>query len=167
MEPELDLEALRHAALDFLRPDETALQLLARTWVQPLHTGLHLIDRHISLRGPQVLEVAGASGAGRTTALLHVAATCVLPQACGGSGGHVVYLDLDGKLDLARLLVVSVCVGGGDAWWCAGGVVGGDDSIVVCCTLPWSTRRPPPCARRSSARASSSSSSGSSSSRGI
>lgn len=76
----------------FLAADETAAQLLARTFVAPLRTGLPLIDRFLSFRGGQVLEVAGGSGVGRTTALLQVAATCVLPEvfegvAYGGRGG--------------------------------------------------------------------------------
>ena len=86
---ELDAE---DEVLRFLRPDETAAQLLARTYVQPLHTGLPLIDRVLSFRGGQVLEVAAPAGAGCTTALLQVAATCILPAVLdgvpyGGQGG--------------------------------------------------------------------------------
>jgi RecA/RadA recombinase len=68
----------------WLLPDETAAALLQRTWVEPLHTGLPLIDRFMALRGGQVLEIASSAGAGRTTALLHVAACCVLPREAGG-----------------------------------------------------------------------------------
>ena len=139
----------------FLQPDETAGQLLDRTYVEPLHTGLPLIDRFLAFRGGQVLEVASAAGAGRTTALLQVAATCILPQVAGGvtfggKGGTcmrmaiqegsgvraawdqagqscpwlpssaipcppaagVLFLDLDAKLDLVRLLEVMLFSGG-------------------------------------------------------
>ena len=68
----------------FLAPEETAAQLLARTFVAPLRTGLPLIDRFLAFRGGQVLEVAGGAGVGRTTALLQVAATCILPETLGG-----------------------------------------------------------------------------------
>lgn len=68
----------------WLEPDETAAALLQRTWQEPLRTGLPLIDRAMALRGGQVLEIASHAGAGRTTTLLHVAASCVLPREAGG-----------------------------------------------------------------------------------
>lgn len=76
----------------FLAPDETAAALLARTFVEPLRTGLPLIDRFTSFRGGQLLELAGPAGCGRTTALLQVAVTCILPEVAngvpyGGRGG--------------------------------------------------------------------------------
>lgn len=40
--------------LRWLEPDETAGQLLRRTYVQPLRTGLPLVDRFTTLRGSQV-----------------------------------------------------------------------------------------------------------------
>ncbi|KAI3439111.1 hypothetical protein D9Q98_001520 [Chlorella vulgaris] len=93
----------------WLQPDETAAQLLARTFVEPLRTGLPLIDRFLAFRGGQVLEIASAAGCGRTTALLQVAATCIMPQDAagvhyGGKGGHVVCVDLDAKQDPVRLM---------------------------------------------------------------
>lgn len=68
----------------FLAPDETAALMLARTFMEPLRTGLPLVDRFTSFRGGQLLELAGAAGCGRTTALLQVAVTCILPEVAGG-----------------------------------------------------------------------------------
>ncbi|KAL4434432.1 hypothetical protein ABPG75_000873 [Micractinium tetrahymenae] len=98
----------------FLAPDETAASLLARTFVTPLRTGLPLVDRFTSFRGGQLLELAGAAGCGRTTALLQVAVTCILPEVAGGvpyggRGGHVLFYDLDGKLDIVRLMEMLDC----------------------------------------------------------
>ncbi len=130
-EPQRDaLADYEEQILQWLQPDETAGQLLRRTYVQPLRTGLPLIDRFTTLRGgqvswrveqccrilllknlkqaaapafhalwcaihcaaqavnalpaPQVLEIASAAGCGRTTALLQVAASCILPGPFNG-----------------------------------------------------------------------------------
>ncbi|PSC75347.1 elongation factor Ts [Micractinium conductrix] len=106
---DVDEAAFEAELAAFLAPDESAASLLARTFVVPLRTGLPLIDRFTSFRGGQVLEIASAAGCGRTTALLQVAATCILPEvlngvAYGGHGAHVVFFDLDGKLDVIRVL---------------------------------------------------------------
>ena len=58
--------------LAFLRPDETAAELLARTYVEPLYTGVSLLDNFVSLRPGNVLEVAGAAGTGKTEILAQV-----------------------------------------------------------------------------------------------
>lgn len=76
--------ALEAELAAFLAPDETAASLLARTFVAPLRTGLPLVDHFTSLRGRQLLEIASAAGCGRTTALLQIAATCILPEVLGG-----------------------------------------------------------------------------------
>lgn len=78
------MEQFEAEARRWLQPDETAAQLLARTFVAPLRTGLPLVDRFLSFRGGQVLEIVSAAGCGRTTALLQVAATCILPELLGG-----------------------------------------------------------------------------------
>lgn len=137
------MEDLEEETRRWLEPDETAGQLLRRTYVQPLKTGLPLVDRFIAFRGgqvggagvhsqsgrsqpdgavccggvcsstrgsppwhppmrrnpppprqAQVLEIASAAGVGRTTALLQVAATCILPEALhsvafGGMAGEL------------------------------------------------------------------------------
>ncbi|GAB4815729.1 hypothetical protein N2152v2_002775 [Parachlorella kessleri] len=58
--------------LAFLRPDETVAQLLARTYVEPLYTGVSLLDNFVSLRPGNVLEIAGAAGTGKTEVLVQV-----------------------------------------------------------------------------------------------
>lgn len=59
--------------LSFLRPDETAAELLARTYTgEPLATGVALIDREAPLRPGQVLELAGPPGSGKTDVLVQV-----------------------------------------------------------------------------------------------
>eukprot|EP00887_Chlorella_sp_A99_P000609 scaffold5.g609.t1 len=103
-----DALAAQHRLLAFLRPDETAAELLARTYVEPLLTGVPLVDRHAPLRAGHVLEVAGGAGSGKTDVLVQAAATCILPAhwegvVCGGRAGHVLLFDLDGKFDIMRL----------------------------------------------------------------
>lgn len=94
-----------------LQPDESAAAYLARTYTKPVHTGVHLIDKHIPFRAGQILEVAGPSGSGKTQLLLSAAATSILPVQyqgihCGGHGDYILYLDLDGKFDVFRLLQI-------------------------------------------------------------
>ena len=55
--------------LAFLKPDETAAQLLARTHVEPINTGLPFAS---TLRQGQVLEVSGPSGAAKSEILQQV-----------------------------------------------------------------------------------------------
>jgi ABC-type protease/lipase transport system fused ATPase/permease subunit len=60
--------------LAFLRPDESALQFLARTYVPPVLTALPLIDNHVVIRPGNVVEVVGPSGSGKTEVLHNVRA---------------------------------------------------------------------------------------------
>lgn len=46
----------------FLEPDESAFELFARIVVDPVRLGIPFLDRVISLRPGQVVEVVGASG---------------------------------------------------------------------------------------------------------
>lgn len=55
----------------FLRPDETAAQLLARVSRPPLRTGVFFAP---TLRAGYVLELAGASGCAKTEILIQVIA---------------------------------------------------------------------------------------------
>ena len=54
---------------DFAKPDETALQLFARTYTEPAPTGVFFLG---AVRPGQILEIAGRSGCGKSTFLLQV-----------------------------------------------------------------------------------------------
>lgn len=58
--------------LAFLRPDETAAEFLARSYVASLPTGVPLIDGFVSLRAGNVLEVSGPHGSGKSEVLVQV-----------------------------------------------------------------------------------------------
>ena len=62
-------------ALLFLQPDETCAQFLSRCHVEPLCTGLPLIDRRSPLRPATFLEIAGRAGTGKTELLYSVSGT--------------------------------------------------------------------------------------------
>ena len=53
----------------FIRPDETALQLYARNYVEPVNTGICFCQTVIP---GQIVEICGRSGSGKTTFLLQV-----------------------------------------------------------------------------------------------
>eukprot|EP00884_Botryococcus_braunii_P020909 jgi/Botrbrau1/7501/Bobra.0095s0037.1 len=99
---------LEEALTDFLKPDETAAQLVARVSRPPLRTGVFFAP---TLRAGYILELAGPSGSAKTEILIQAAANQILPDTWEGCclGGHaenVVYIDLDAKLDPLRLLQV-------------------------------------------------------------
>jgi DNA-repair protein XRCC2 len=103
--------------------------------VAPLHLGVPAVDRFASLRPGHVLECVGAASCGKTRLLVQAAVTCILPPTHGGvryggnagavaalvlfslravtlscrvflsPAGGVLFLDLDGRLDAARLPV--------------------------------------------------------------
>ena len=54
----------------FVKPDETALQLYARNYVEPVQTGIHFLP---AVLPGQIVEIAGRSGCGKSTFLLQVA----------------------------------------------------------------------------------------------
>lgn len=56
----------------FLAPDESADQLLRRSFVETRRTNLHFIDQHVELKPGHPLEVAGPSSSGKTEILLQV-----------------------------------------------------------------------------------------------
>lgn len=51
------------------KPDETALQLYARNYVEPVQTGTRICP---AVMPGQLLEIAGRSGCGKSTFLLQV-----------------------------------------------------------------------------------------------
>lgn len=55
--------------LDSVIPEETALQLFARNYLEPIPTGICFLG---AVRPGQILEVMGPSGSGKTTLLLQV-----------------------------------------------------------------------------------------------
>ena len=56
----------------FLQPQETAASLLLRTFLEPLRTGVPVIDHHVLLRPGDILEISGVSGAAKSELLLQV-----------------------------------------------------------------------------------------------
>jgi len=56
----------------FLEPQETAAELLARTFVAPLRSGVPVIDQHTALRPGHVLEVVGGPATAKSELLLQV-----------------------------------------------------------------------------------------------
>ena len=56
----------------FLEPQETAAQLLARTFVAPLRSGVPVIDQHTALRPGHIVEIAGGPGTAKSELLLQV-----------------------------------------------------------------------------------------------
>ena len=52
-----------------ITPDETALQLYARNYVEPVETGIFFCQTVIP---GQIIEICGRSGSGKTTFLLQV-----------------------------------------------------------------------------------------------
>ena len=65
-------QARLQAALDFLKPDETAAQFLARNYADQVRTGVDFIDRQLTLRSNSVLEISGLAGSGKTELLYSV-----------------------------------------------------------------------------------------------
>ena len=56
----------------FVQPDESALELLARTATEPIQTGIFFLG---SLRAGQALEISGPSGSAKTELLIQVSAS--------------------------------------------------------------------------------------------
>ncbi|GMH42861.1 hypothetical protein BSKO_10780 [Bryopsis sp. KO-2023] len=102
-------EESREELLACLRPDETVASLLKRGYVERRRTNIPFIDNHLgSLKPGRVLEVAGASGSGKTELLLQLCVNCILPKSYmdvlyGGSEGVAIFIDLDGRFPAGRL----------------------------------------------------------------
>jgi len=56
----------------FLEPQETAAELLARTFVAPLRSGVPVIDQHTGLRPGHILELVGGPATAKSELLLQV-----------------------------------------------------------------------------------------------
>lgn len=66
------VEQLQHQYIAFLRPDETAAELFARSNPHPVASGVPPLDIHGGLQAGQLIEVAGPSCAGKTEMLTQV-----------------------------------------------------------------------------------------------
>ena len=92
-------------------PDETAEELLLRSDLPSL--GVSEVDEararaRARLGRPfvDVLELAGAAGAGKTELAIAMAAAFVLPASLGGSDGSVVWFDSELRLSAERVASV-------------------------------------------------------------
>lgn len=56
----------------FLRPDETAAQMITRCQVVPLPTSVEFLDRHAQLRARSVTLLSGLSGTAKSRILMQV-----------------------------------------------------------------------------------------------
>lgn len=121
--------------LAFLKPDETASQLYARTFVEPLVVGVPFLDRCRAVRPGQILEVAGPSGCGKTETLIQICAFAILPRhfegvLLGGRQERVLLIDLDCRFDVLRLVQVLTARLAACAPACPSHVV--DEGVLAC-----------------------------------
>ncbi|KAI4373165.1 hypothetical protein MLD38_011323 [Melastoma candidum] len=93
----------------WIEGDETAKEMLERVFTQRSSLALPPPLHRIPLRSGDVVEIAGPSPSAKTQILLQAAVSCVLPKEWkgtyyGGLGQTVLYIDLDSKFDVHRLL---------------------------------------------------------------
>ncbi|KAL9251416.1 DNA repair protein XRCC2-like protein [Drosera capensis] len=98
------------AAREWIRGDETAKDFFARIFAErppplPLPPPLH----RVPLRAGNVVEIVGPSPSAKSQILLEVAVNCILPKewkgvSCGGLEQSLVFIDLDCRFDVLRLL---------------------------------------------------------------
>lgn len=123
------VEQLQHQYIAFLRPDETAADLFARSNPNPVTSGVPPLDVRGGLQAGQLIEVAGPSCSGKTEMLTQVprivfTSTLVCTQHCtqvlahtilperwqehhvGGLHACALFLDLDTRFDLLRLVQI-------------------------------------------------------------
>ena len=92
-----------------LQPSETGLEYINAMTRQVFATGEPSLDthnRHKGLATGSLVELLGGPRVGKTRMALNVTSTFVLPRPLGGHSLHVVYLDMDGRFDPARLRCV-------------------------------------------------------------
>ncbi|XP_004226792.2 DNA repair protein XRCC2-like [Ciona intestinalis] len=53
-----------------------------------------------------VVEIIGEEACGKSTVLQHLMIDCILPKSHGGCEAAVLYFDLDGHLDLLRIMAI-------------------------------------------------------------
>jgi len=89
-----------------LQPSETGLEYINAMTRQVFATGEPFLDTHNQHKGlatGSLVELLGGPRVGKTRMALNVTSTFVLPRPLGGHETHVVYLDMDGRFDPARL----------------------------------------------------------------
>ncbi|GAB2246582.1 hypothetical protein Droror1_Dr00002075 [Drosera rotundifolia] len=100
-------------AREWIRADETAKDFFARTIAErppPLPPPLH----RVPLRAGNVVEIVGPSPSAKSQILLEVAVNCILPKdwkgvSYGGLELSVMFIDLDCRFDVLRLLQLLKC----------------------------------------------------------
>uniref|UniRef100_A0A7S3PDZ0 Rad51-like C-terminal domain-containing protein n=1 Tax=Aplanochytrium stocchinoi TaxID=215587 RepID=A0A7S3PDZ0_9STRA len=106
---------------ELVKADETALAFINRTRNNRiLYTGISTLDkRKPSHDGADVIEISGLSNTGKTQLLMHIVASCVLPQDMGGEESVCIYFDNEMKFDPGRMQsiiteqIVNIVDGGG------------------------------------------------------
>ncbi|GAB2277669.1 hypothetical protein Dimus_012374 [Dionaea muscipula] len=101
------------AVREWIRTDESAKDLLSRVLTERPPLLLPPLHR-LPLRAGNVVEIVGPSPSAKTQILLQVAVNCILPKewkgVCyGGLEQSVMFIDLDCRLDILRLLQLLKC----------------------------------------------------------
>ncbi|KAL6203127.1 hypothetical protein ACLB2K_026830 [Fragaria x ananassa] len=94
-------------------PYQTVLSLMKQR-VQTEHMGGHLstqlkgLDQALCGGIPfgVLTELVGPAGIGKTQFCLKLALLASLPMACGGSNGHVIYIDVESKFSSTRMIEI-------------------------------------------------------------
>ncbi|KAG9334328.1 hypothetical protein JZ751_008214 [Albula glossodonta] len=86
------------------RTAESGAQLLAR--LEGRRSLENIEPRIFPEDGGDVVEFHGGEGTGKTEALYHLVARCILPESSGGLEVEVVFVDTDYHLDALRLVAV-------------------------------------------------------------
>lgn len=105
--------------LALVRPDETALELFASLRSHAIECGLPFLAAALPsgrLLPGELVEVHGPSGAGKSALLCAAASHAATMPASERSSTDVVYLDLDGRVPLHRIVAgVQRALGGAEA----------------------------------------------------
>lgn len=90
--------------MDFKSQSETGLQLLQRLIARPLIKNLtSLLPDELT---NEIIEITGNTSTGKTLFLTECIAKCITPQNYNGLDTGVVFIDLDGQFDIAKLVII-------------------------------------------------------------
>lgn len=90
--------------MEFKSHAESGLQLLERLFARPLIKNLTtLLPDELT---NEIIEIAGNTSTGKTLFLTECVAKCITPQCSSGLDTDVVYIDLDGQFDIAKLVTI-------------------------------------------------------------